>query len=55
MPVTCRGGQAPQCKNDNSAKDDYESAHDIIGTRAVNFSKILLQLNPAHPIVAARS
>jgi hypothetical protein len=38
--VASRGGETRQCKNDNRAKDDYESAQDVIGTRAVNFSNL---------------
>jgi hypothetical protein len=38
--VASRGGETRQCKNENSAKDDYESAHDIIGTRAADFSNL---------------
>jgi hypothetical protein len=29
IPVTPRGGKTRQCKNDSSAEDDYEIAHNV--------------------------
>ena len=51
IPINARGRKTNHCKNDNSAKDDYEITHNCIDYILANLSK--LELSPIGTLLVA--